>query len=225
MARVFQILSLLLALSLGVQLSAQQVRPPQGKADALSYLQAMRLQNVKRLKEIDETLRIRIEDSDPATLEFEVNRLKVAKLEHSMRQEFLNRLILQVDTKFSGGDLRIFLERSLNEMAKIDATQINAQAETGLWKFLKFASDAVRRLPERKENILVFLEGYMHRSVVNPIRPEDYLNTRNYSNGLASEAGRPLDRDEVGAAADSRLKGNKDEPALPAKSVTAPTNL
>lgn len=213
MARALQILCLLLGLSLASPLLAREIRHPEAKAEALRYLQDMRVQNVKRLKEIDDTLRIRIEDSDPATLEFEVNRLKVAKLEHSMRQEFLNRLIFQVDTKFGGGDLRVFLERALNEMAKVDATQMNAGAETGLWKFLKFASDAVRRLPERKENILAFLEGYMHRSVANPIRPEDYLNSRNYTNGLASEAGRPLDRSEVGAVAESRQGNTKLAPS------------
>jgi hypothetical protein len=198
-AHAIQILALLLGLCLGAPLwAAKETRHQQAKADALSHLQTMRLQNVKRLQEIDETLRLRFEDSDSTNLEVEVQRLKVAKREHSMRQDFLNRLIFQVDTKFGGGDLRIFLERALNEMAKVDATQTNASAEPGLWKFLKFASDAVRRLPEKKENILAFLEGYMLRSVANPIQPDDYLNTRNYSNGLTSDAGRPVDRSVVG---------------------------
>ncbi|NJM10278.1 MAG: hypothetical protein HC883_05305 [Bdellovibrionaceae bacterium] len=46
----------------------------------------------------------------------------------------------------------------------------------------------------------------MNRSVANPIRPEDYLNSRNYTNGSKSESGKPLSRDEVGAVADRRLQ-------------------
>jgi hypothetical protein len=212
MVRPAQILALVVALSLGAPLWAKENRNLEQKTEALHYLQEMRNLNVKRLKDIDETLRARIEDSSAAALEFEVSRLKTAKREHTLRQEFLDRLIFQVDTKFAGGDLRLFLERALTEMAKIDATSSLAQTDAGLWKFLKFASDAVRRLPEKRENILVFLEGYMNRSVANPIRPEDYLSTRNYSNGLQSESGKPLERDEVGAVADSRIRELPEEP-------------
>lgn len=188
------------------------------KTETLRYLQDLRTQNVKRLKDIDDTLRNRIENAPPASLETEVQNLRTAKREHVLRQEFLDRLIFQIDTKFAGGDLRLFLERALSEMAKIDA--ISSQADTGLWKFLKFASDAVRRLPEQKENILSFLEGYMNRSVTNPVRPEDYLNTRNYTNGSKSEAGRPLNRDEVGAVADRRIQEMQIEASQQTETVT-----
>jgi len=204
MALVLKIVSLGMALSLGAPLWAKEARVHQVKAESLQYLQELRVQNVKRLRDIDDTLRTRIENSPPNNIEKEVNQLKTAKHEHVLRQEFLDRLIFQIDTKFAGGDLRQFLERALTEMAKIDA--VSSQANTGLWKFLKFSADAVRRLPEQKENILSFLEGYMNRSVSDPIRPDEYLNSRNYTNGSNSESGRPLHRDEVGAVADRRLQ-------------------
>lgn len=174
------------------------------KGDSLRYLQDLRTQNVKRLEEIDKTLHRHIEETKSQHLETEVTALQTAKREHLLRQEFLDRLIFQIDTKFAGGDLRTFLERALVDMAKVDAVSSNAQS--GLWKFLKYASDAIRSLPEKKENILSFLEGYMNRSVVNPVRPEDYLASRNYSNGSQNEAGSPLTRDQAGAFADRRLK-------------------
>lgn len=216
------ILTLLSATSLAF---AKENSRPDPRGEALRYLRDMRSANVKRLIEIDDTLRARIEESSAASVEFEVSRLQVAKKEHALRQEFLDRLILQVDTRFMGGDLRAFLERALTEMAKIDAT--NGSADPALWKFLKFAAEAVRRLPEKKENIIVFLEGYMNRSVANPIRPEDFLNSRNYSNGLESESGHPVDRDQVGAVADSRIQTlpeeTSDEPKTEPAKTPVPT--
>ncbi|MGE4130198.1 MAG: hypothetical protein AB7F86_01095 [Bdellovibrionales bacterium] len=174
------------------------------KSDTLKYLQDLRAQNVRRLQEIDKTLSEKIEDPKPAQLDAEVTVLRSAKNEHLLRQEFLNRMIFQVDTKFGGGDLKGFFERALTDMAKVDA--LSTAKDTGLWKFLKYAADAMRTLPEQKENILSFLEGYMNRSITNPIRPEDFLSTRNYTNGTKSEAAQPISREEVGAIADRRLR-------------------
>jgi len=191
-----------MAISLSLPTFAQA--PAQVKSDSLRYLQDLRTQNVRRLQDIDKTLSQKIEDSTAAQIEAEVATLKVAKKEHVMRQEFLDRLIFQVDTKFVGGDLKAFLERTLVDMAKIDAA--NTATENGIWRFMKYASDAIRRLPEQKENILSFLEGYMNRSVSNPVQPEEYISSRNYTNGAASETGKPLARDEAGAYADRRLQ-------------------
>ena len=186
--------------------SAQEV-----KSDTLKYLQDPRTQNVRRLQEIDQTLNRKIEEATPATLDSEVSTLRTAKKEHVLRQEFLDRLIFQIDTKFIGGDLKAFLERTLVDMAKVDAA--NSANETGIWKFLKYASDAVRRLPEQKENIVTFLAGYMNRSVSNPVKPEDYISSRNYTNGAISESGSPMSRDQVGAIADRRLQEMGIKPA------------
>lgn len=203
MLYIASILSLVVTLLVSGQAMAKEGPAAEVKRETLLYLQDLRVQNVKRLKDIDATLSRKIEDTPPAMLEKEVSSLKVAQREHKLRQEFLDRLIFQIDTKFAGGDLRLFLERALTEMAKIDA--VSSTVDTGLWKFLKFAADAVQKLPERKENILSFLEGYMNRSVANPIKPEDYLNSRNYSNGTRSESGAPIDRETVGEFADQRM--------------------
>lgn len=176
----------------------------QMKSDSLKYLQDLRSQNVKRMQEIDQSINRKMEETSPSQIETEVSSLKTAKKEHVMRQEFLDRLIFQIDTKFNGADLKAFLERSLVDMAKIDAA--NSATETGIWKFMKYASDAIRRLPEKKENILSFLEGYMNRSVSNPVKPEDFINQRNYTNGATSEAAKPLSREEVGEIADRRIR-------------------
>lgn len=173
------------------------------KGDSLRQLQELRKKNVKRLAELDSTLAKKIEDTKAVEVESEVRRLRHEKQEHLLRQEFLDRLIFQLDTKFSGGDLRAFLERALVEMAKIDAA--SASSSEGLWKFLKYSADAIHRLPEQKENVLAFLENYMNMSISNPVLPEKFLATRNYSNGSRSESGSPMERDQVGDFAEKRL--------------------
>lgn len=180
------------------------------KSDSLQHLQELRKQNVKRLQEIDETLRRAMDESGGANLEKTVEQLKLVKNEHVLREDLLNRLIFQIDTKFAGGDLRAFLEPALLEMAKVDAT--NSTNDSGLWKFMKFCSEAIRKLPERKENVLAFVEGYMNRSVSHPITPDEYLAQRNYSNGATSDSGLPMTRDQAGEIADRRLQEAKAAP-------------
>jgi hypothetical protein len=193
----------ILAASLTLPAWAGEHSATEVKADSLRFLQDLRKENVKQLTDIDDTIKKKIEEGSDKGLETEVARLKADQKEHMLRQEFLNRLIFQVDANFRGGDLRKFLGDALTDMAKVDAVQ--SYADTGLWKFMRNAADAVKRLPEQKENILSFLEGYMQKSVSNPVPASEFLSTRNYSNGAKSEQGSPLSRDEVGAIADRRL--------------------
>lgn len=180
----------------------------QVKEESLHYLQDLRNQNIGRLKEINETLARKVEEAQTDSFEKEIGTLKAEQREHMLRQEFLDRLILQFDRKFNGNDLRGFLENTLKEMAKIDAI---SAADTGLWKFLRYASEAIAREPETREKVLPFLEGYMKQSVSNPVRPQDYLSSRNYTNGSKSETGSPLSRDTVGAIADQRTRQESKE--------------
>jgi hypothetical protein len=142
-----------------------------------------------------------VEEGD-ADLATEVTDLRAKRQEHQLRQDFLDRLVAQIDSHFSGGDLRAFLEGALTEMAKVDAVAANG----GLCVFMRYAAEAVKRLPEQKENILAFLEGYMNRSISKPIPPKEFLASRNYTNGAESESGAPLSREVVGAIADRRLQ-------------------
>jgi hypothetical protein len=199
------------ALGLGVNCFAKDPTAVEVKSDSLRHLQELRVQNVKRMTELDQAINKKFEDTKLNNFEEEVQTLKAERQEYSMRQEFLNRLIFQLDTKYVSGDLRAFLERALVEMAKVDATS-TATAGDGLWKFLKYSADAIHRLPEQKENILAFLEGYMNLSVSNPILPEQYLATRNYTNGSKSEQGNPMSREEVGAIAAQRLQQSAAKP-------------
>jgi hypothetical protein len=218
---------LTVALGLGLNCFAKEANNVEVKGDSLRHLQELRVQNVKRLTELDQAIAKKFEDTKMNNFEEDVQKLKADRQEYSMRQEFLNRLIFQLDTKYAGGDLRAFLEHALVDMAKIDATSTAAAGE-GLWKFMKYSADAIHRLPEQKENILAFLEGYMNLSVSNPISPEQYLATRNYTNGSKSEQGNPMSREEVGAIAAQRLQQQASAAAViqaPAPAAASPTEV
>jgi hypothetical protein len=202
--------------------AANELSTVEVKGDSLRQLQELRNQNVKRLHELDLALAKKFDDVKMVNLEEDVETLKAERHEHILRQDFLDRLIFQLDTKYSGGDLRLFLEKTLVEMAKVDATS-PAATGGGLWKFLKYSADAIHRLPEQKENILAFLEGYMNLSVSNPVLPEEYLAARNYTNGSKSEQGHPMNRDQVGTVVDSRLKATTAVATDKAPPAAAPT--
>ena len=176
------------------------------KGDSLAYLQNMREGNVKRLRDIDQSLRTKMgeENADDA----QIQALRDQRHEHLLRQEFLGRLIFQVDTRYSGGDLRLFLRSSLREMALTDVTSSNAD-EQSLWKFMKYASEALAGAAEKREDVLAFLDGYMQRSVSHPVPPKAYLSARNYTNGLQNDSGRPMRADLAGAIADRRTREAK----------------
>ena len=223
MIQVLKNLVLAAALSCSSFALAKEQPAADVKAETLRSLQSLRNENVKRLRDIDQALSKKIDEAKPGNLEKDVMTLRTARREHMLRQEFLDRLILQVDANFRGGDLRQFLQVALTEMAKTDA--MSPSQEAGLWKFLKYASEAISSLPERKENILAFLEGYMNRSVTDPIKPQDYLNSRNYTNGSTSEQGNPMGREEVGALADQRLQELADEAEPAVKSQVPPPKI
>jgi hypothetical protein len=204
----------LMILSAGLMLSAANIVRADERSESLTHFRELRQQNVKRMQEIDQALRARLELSSTPQTDQTVADLRARRQEHELRQQFLDRMIFQIDTKFRGGDLRQFMQTSLLEMAKNDVALASGPAtaanEVGLWRFLKFAADALRRIPEQRENILAFLEGYMNRSVSNPVPPDEYLRSRNYSNGSVGDSGSPIAREDVGALAAERAGGAGD---------------
>lgn len=173
------------------------------KREILEKARTMREKNGTRIQDINQRLRQVIETSG-ANLDTEVSQLKSNLKDHLARQEFWDRIIFQIDTKFSGGDLRQFLQTRLIEMAKIEA----ASSETSnLWKFFRYTSDVIKTLPERKDDVIAVLEGYVRStSPINPDQPEKYMHSQNYTNGTDSEPAKTVDRSDVGSLAEERMK-------------------
>lgn len=198
--------------------------------DKIQYLIELRNQNKSRLVEIDEQIKKELKQqtsgdlhatSDKNLKHFEsrIEHLRQARKEHLLRQDFIHRLIFQTNSYYRGGPLKAFLERSLTEMAEIEAK--SPDGDTSLWKFLTYLSSALKNLASEDHDLFAVIEGYMNYSTLSsPKPPHDFLSQRNYSNGSYAVAGNPVSREEVGTLVEEQLKETrnhspiKPQPAL-----------
>lgn len=184
-----------------------------GRNQTIEELKGLKAKNTQLLQELDQKLNKQL---SPATIstsgavqvphlnEDEIEKISEERQEGLLRQELIDRLLLQVDSKFKGGDLRLFLVARLNEMARIDL--LNSPGQQKLWKLMSYLSQALHNLPERGDNIVAFIDGYLQRSKFKkPLKPEEYLLSRQYSNGRDSVAATPATREQVGEQLESRL--------------------
>ncbi len=126
------------------------------------------------------------------------------KEELQQRYDFLSQLIFQVDSKWGSEPLQEFLEHQLLEMAITDA---NAANSTKLWRFYSYLSIAIREIPEKREDLISFIDGYLEfSSIREPKSPALYINSRNYTNGAINQSARTVDRDQLGAVVEKKMK-------------------
>ncbi|MCC7404995.1 MAG: hypothetical protein IT288_11415 [Bdellovibrionales bacterium] len=212
----FLILPLLFLLLAGGTASALD------RKEALTQALSLKSENTRRLGEVDTKIRTLLnsqrlqefKDSGTApvasrvykALEEEMEVLILQRRERLLRQEFLDRLVFQIDSKFQGGDIREFLHQVFLEMSLTEAS--SGASDTSLWRFLTYLSLAIKTLPERGENLISFVEGYMEFSTISkPVRPDQFVSLRHYTNGTHSQpAEQAVDKTEVGDAVESRLE-------------------
>lgn len=181
------------------------------KDQAIGDLQAIKTQNTELLQQIDARLKKMLvtapQDMLSAPLdENQVEKLTAQRQELLLRQDFLDRLVLQVDTRFTAGNLREFLSDRLSELARIDLLSNNSNQQ--LWKQMTYLSQALRDLPERNQNTVSFIEGYLKTSSFKaPIKPDEYLKSRQYTNSRDAVAATPVAKDEVGEQVEKRIQG------------------
>lgn len=216
-------LILLLLLFLSIHLPTAWAAVPLSRQEALSYLNSVKEENRKRLSEIDASIQGKMVDQSKSTeldqsltkFEKDIESLSRARKEHLLRQDFLDRLSFQIDSHYKGDDLKAFLQMRLMEMARVESTSLNS--EDSLWKFMTYLSVAVKELPERGENLLEFVEGYMkYSSILSPIKPGDFLARRHYTNGMSSVSSATAGRGELGEIVEQRLKEGE-QPSLKEK--------
>jgi len=185
------------------------------KSECLSTLQQLKSQNQIRMQELDSRITKALNQTPLQDEGFDkqMSDLAQQRMELKLRQVFLDRLILQVDHHYKGSELRSFLKERLVEMAKSDLT--NGDPNEHIWKFLTYLSRAIDSIPERNENLLSFVEGYMNFSTLSaPIPPKEFLRSRQYTNGKDSFAANDLKKDEVGEVVENRLKALEKKPSL-----------
>ena len=100
------------------------------------------------------------------------------RLELKAQRQILDQLIFRIDSKWSGNNLKGFLETSLLEMAQNDLVE---PGNGSWWRFLIQASIALREVAEPGADPLRFLEAYMTEStVLTPKSVLDLMRSQNY---------------------------------------------
>jgi hypothetical protein len=201
--------------TIGISTRTQQA---QSKPEVISRLKTIMQKQSTSLQSADQTIRKLFEETqvvrlgaDQVLSERQIQslykRLATAmteKEEVQLRYDFLSQLIFQVDSKWGSEPLQDFLSHQLLEMAITDASSANS---VKLWKFYSYLSIAVREIPEKREDLISFIDAYIDFStILEPKSPAIYVNSRNYTNGAVNQSARAVNRDQLGAVVEKKMK-------------------
>lgn len=162
-------------------------------------------------KRMQDTMNLNLKGTDNNALERNfrqfiesVEVLQKRRAELIARREFIDQLIFRLDSKWTTQPLKTFLEQELLEMAISD---LDEKSENKTWKFLSFLSVGIREIPEPREDIIAFIDGYMNFStLLEPKSPNAYLQERSYTNGSVSFTAKQSTMEEAGDYLDKKLK-------------------
>lgn len=108
----------------------------------------------------------------------EIDRLDGERVELEARRRIVDQIIFAIDTKWSGSNLKGFIETQLFELAVND---LSDAGQGGWWKFLIQASVSLRETAEPGADPIRFLEYYMNESgVLEPKSAYEIMKLRNY---------------------------------------------
>ena len=108
----------------------------------------------------------------------EISKIDDERVELEARRRIVDQIIFAVDTKWSGADLRSFLETQLLDFA---VTDLSEPGQGGWWRFLIQAAVSLRETAEPGADPVKFLEAYTSQSgVLQPKSALDVLKSRNY---------------------------------------------
>lgn len=209
-----------------------QVQPKQ-KPVLLTELRSLQDQVSSELKDLDRNIQKRIQEAaqlhvDPqalqasgiriANLSENLDNLKKRRAELAARREALSQLILIIDTHWTDQPLREFMEKQLLELAMTDIS--TPQGDSQLWKFFTYLSIAIREIPEPREDIIRFIDGYIqYSSVLNPKTPTEFMAERHYTDGTTVFAAKPEKPENLGEVLE-----NKQDELKKVMSRSAPQN-
>ncbi len=134
-----------------------------------------------------------------------LRQLSAKRQEALSKQKMLDQLMFEIDSKWNGQALRSFLEHSFLDMSLGELTDLSPEINRAL--FYSYMSVAIREVPERTEDLISFLIGYMNfSSVSKPRPPNTFMNSRNYSNGSKSMTAQPSKSESISQMVEKRLK-------------------
>ncbi len=182
------------------------------KKDILSRLKRLQDQQIADSAALDsaikrqlqETLSMDVGSEDLSTasrrtslITKKIDELNKRRSELSARREIVDRLIFQVDTKWTPAQkLQTFLEQTFIEMAAADLAD---GRDSRLWKAFTYLSMVMREVPEQNEDVVAVFQGYLgFSSLLDPKTPAEFIASRNYTNGSESTVARASARDSLG---------------------------
>ena len=124
------------------------------------------------------TISLKRDHKDLEAPMLEIDRLDGERVELEARRRIVDQIIFAIDTKWSGSNLKGFIETELFELAVND---LSDAGQGGWWKFLIQASVSLRETAEPGADPIRFLEYYMNESgVLEPKSAYEIMKTRNY---------------------------------------------
>lgn len=209
------------------------------KRQVITKLKAIQSKQIQMINEIDDKLKGKLKDTQSlkVTDDTVASELRMTRLEESMelfdlkrrealeRSQFIDRLVFAVDTKWTKDSLKIFLEKTLLDIASAEMNQTDSKSSNSIWKFATYMSIAIRELSEPREDLISFVDNYMEFStVLTPKAPTAFSQARSYTNGVSSQAAKVLNKENLGDGVEKKIKAvGKDEPvAVIQGTTTAP---
>lgn len=108
----------------------------------------------------------------------EISKLDLERWELKAQRQIIDQLVFAVDTKWSGTDLKAFLETTLLELS---VTDLSEPGQGAWWRFLLQASVSLRESAEPGADPIRYLEGYMaESSVLEPRSALEIMKNKNY---------------------------------------------
>lgn len=108
----------------------------------------------------------------------EIAKLDLDRCELKAQRQIVDQLVFAVDTKWSGTDLKSFLETTLLELS---VTDLADPGQGTWWRFLLQASISLRESAEPGADPVRYLEGYMAEStVLDPRSALEIIKNGNY---------------------------------------------
>lgn len=202
--------------------------------DALKYVQKLIDINNKKItdiaSELDTNLKQQSElslarlDSDRQRFSTQVNSLVSLRKEYLLRQDFYDRLKLQIEKYYRGKNLETLLSQRLDFMLQVELKSQNTHQ--GLWQFMHYLRTALKKIPERNENPLAFIEGYIEFSTIQkPKTPHAFSQSRDYINTYSNQKANDVKRTDVGQKLEGSLQKLNTDSSTPKEQavIVAPT--
>lgn len=127
------------------------------------------------------------------------DRTDLEERERDLRQQFITRLLFQIEQKYRGQGLRHFLQTCISDMNRTDQLSVN-QSWGSMEMFLENLNLSLKELLEPRENPLLFIQSFTEFSgISDPALMEEFAETRSYYDGRQVLMAHPLD---LAAAAD-----------------------